>query len=154
MPTIVLIDDEPGAMKYYVKALTILGFHVIEIESADAAWEFFEQPHPEVTAVILDIMMPPGQYLEHEDHGEGLRTGLFVYRRIVDQECRWLGTNQQRPTAVLTNVSNPDTLTWLQMIAFERERSRTFRLWQKLDVSPMHFAEQFSRWLRELGVLT
>jgi len=147
--TVVLIDDEPEPMKYYIKALELLHFEAKVLRSLDEAWEFFGEPHPEVEAVILDIMMPPGKYLSNVDHADGLRTGLFLYKRIVEQ----LGIQQARkhplPVAVLTNVSNPTTLAALEHA--ERDCG-PYRIWQKMDTSPMTFADQLVRWLTELGV--
>ncbi len=55
--TLLVVDDDArlrGLLKeYMVRA----GYQVVEAEHAEAAWEQL-QTHPEIAAVILDIMMP------------------------------------------------------------------------------------------------
>ncbi len=148
--TVVLIDDEPYAMKYYTMGLELEGFEVVELATADKAYEFFEEPHPEVRVVVLDIMMPPGEHLADEDHQQGLRTGIFIYSRILEQEALLAIRHRPLPVAVLTNVSNPTTLELLARVQQERGPGTPLRVWAKMDVSPMAFGDQLARWLKEL----
>jgi len=145
----VLIDDEPEPMKYYIKALELLKFKVLVLPSADKAWEFFGEPHPEVQVVILDIMMPPGKYLRNVAHADGLRTGIFVYQRIVEQLAVQEARRHPLPVAVLTNVSNAITLSALNKA---RSDCGPYKIWEKMGTSPMTFADQLVRWMEELGL--
>jgi CheY-like chemotaxis protein len=151
--TLLLIDDELAPMAYYLKALRLHGFDVIEVDSADAAWEFFEGEHPPIRSIVLDIMMPPGKYFSKVDHNQGLRTGIFIYQRILEHQAVGQGQQCACPMAVLTNVTDSETLFMLEAIRIghlDLPAAKQFRIWQKSEVSVMAFAGQILRWLGEL----
>lgn len=146
--TVLLIDDQPGAMRYYIKALKGSGFDVVVVSSADKAWDFFGEPHPEVNVVILDIMMPEGSHVE--DPHNGLGTGIFLHRRIVSQEAVHAVRKRPLPIAVLTNLRREDILEEVRGLSTQTPYD-TFRVWSKLDFEdPRDFVKEFESWLSSL----
>ena len=138
-----------------VRALREAGFAITLIETADKAWEFFQNPHPEICAVILDIMMPPGKYLTGLDNDEGLRSGVFLYAKLVETEAAkekeiLSVRGYHLPVAILTNVTNPETLQMLQEVS-NRHPNLHLRIWAKMTTSPMTFAGEFDQWASALA---
>jgi CheY-like chemotaxis protein len=146
--TVLLIDDQPNAMRYYIKALKARGFEVLIVSSADQAWEFFSDPHPEVSVVILDIMMPEGSHIN--DPHNGLGTGIFLHKRIVAQEAVLAVRKRPLPIAALTNLRREDILEEVRALSTETPYD-TFRVWSKLEFEdPRDFVAEFDAWLDSL----
>jgi CheY-like chemotaxis protein len=103
MTKILLIDDDIQAMRYYVETLEAAGFDVTQCTGPDSALQVLRDTTTPVSAVLLDIMMPPGDAYRRQNTQEGLTTGLFLL-----EDLRRLRPNL--PVVVLTNVSNRDTL--------------------------------------------
>ena len=144
---IVMMDDEPIHMNYIIKALVSEGFDVDVIDNADDAWTYFDKPRPNIRAIILDIMMPPAQAFQDEDHDEGLRSGVFIYRHILEQLHEHTVTSTGLPVGILTNVENTLTLTTVDLQRKELWPDHKLRFWEKLGVSPKQFAKEFKAWI-------
>ncbi|WP_404372302.1 PAS domain-containing protein [Sphingomonas sp. MMS24-J45] len=54
---ILVVEDEPGVRQFSVDALTELGYHVLEAESAARALRVLEE-HPEIVLMFTDVVMP------------------------------------------------------------------------------------------------
>ena len=96
---IVLVDDEARQVDSYVEELRLSGYEVVLQDDVDDALRFVEEKQKEVTLLILDIIMPPGQ-LGDADTRKGLRSGL----KFFDVVRRFAPT---LPVLILTNVSDP-----------------------------------------------
>ena len=83
MKRIVMIDDEPGAVRYYRQALESRGYVVEMLDSADKARRWVTEPclHP-TAAMVLDLMMPPGKVFTAQETHNGLGTGLCLLHLI------------------------------------------------------------------------
>ena len=137
---VVLIDDEPFAMKYYIKALEWKDLEVDVIRSANKACQYFSQPREDVMSIILDIMMPPGRFGAKKTD-EGMLTGVFLMSHIVGLQVDIRGKSV--PIAVLTNAATPAVIAKLHEEAEALESHEQFRIWPKMDTSPFAFADQF-----------
>jgi CheY-like chemotaxis protein len=144
-PNLVIVDDDLSpALGYYVTALEELGYVPLIIPTVERARDFFEADHPRLRAIILDIMMPPGTLFAHEDHADGTRTGVFLYRKLIE----WDYTLRRRatPVAVLTNVADEEILGMVRRVHQEDAAARPLAIWSKGD--PVQFAAQFDTWLK------
>jgi CheY-like chemotaxis protein len=133
---ILFIDDEPGAMRYYVDVLKATGFQVTQCTGPDAALDVLRRGHMRFSAAILDIMMSPGEAYAGQDTHEGLTTGVYLFR-----DLRRLSPNL--PVVILTNVANPETLQLIQP-------DRHVRVTAKVTCSPHELVEDV---LHSLGVV-
>jgi CheY-like chemotaxis protein len=142
-------------MQYYIQALKLEDFDVDVVDNAVDAFVRLADPNLAVDCVVLDMMMAPGKYIENEEHNEGLKTGIFLYRQLIqpnDLDGVILDgpTRSNIPVAVLTNVTDPDTLRLLAKSQQELDPDGALRIWPKMDTSPMSFADQLARWLGTL----
>lgn len=131
---VLLIEDDKQVMEYYVRALEQKDFKVEYFSNPDAIFEFIEKEKPKVAAVILDIMMLPGERYQHKDTDGGLRTGVFLYddfKRLYPHV----------PIIVLTNVSN-------QKVLDEFHTGPLLKVIQKLDFSPFKLAQLVSEMIQ------
>ena len=119
---ILLIDDERLVMQYYVRELKRVGFQVKQCFDPDSTFEFIEKKKPEISLIILDIMMLPGKKYQGADTENGLRTGLFILNDLRDKF-------PDVPIVVLTNVADVNTLKQFQGIP-------QLSILQKLDCTP------------------
>ena len=124
---VLLVDDDKLPMQFYVKALEEKGFKVRHCLEPGSALEFVGEKGSQIDAIILDIMMPPGDRYEHEHTNEGLRTGVFLLPDLR-KYCPNI------PVVVLTNVRNPDTLGLFKGKAL-------VEVIQKKDCPPFELAE-------------
>jgi CheY-like chemotaxis protein len=145
-PNLVIVDDDLSpALGYYVTALEERGYAPLIIPTVERARDFFKAEHPQLRAIVLDIMMPPGQLFAHEDHADGTRTGVFLYRKLIEWEytLRKLTT----PVAVLTNVADEEILGMIRRVHQDDAAARALGIWSKGN--PVQFAEEFDCWLKE-----
>ncbi len=113
---ILFVDDEPRRIEEYVDELIVHGYDVRTTNKIDAALALLRAKAPEVEAVILDVMMPPGQSFSSTESENGLLTGVLAYRRI-----RSYPSGGKIPLILLTNSMNSalddmvqqDPLAWL-----------------------------------------
>jgi DNA-binding response OmpR family regulator len=122
-----LVDDDRLPMQFYVKALKQKGFRVEHYLEPDSALSFVEEKSSEISAIILDIMMPPGKAYKNEDTNEGLRTGLYLFSDIR-KHCPHV------PVIILTNVKNPITLA-------EFTGQPLVKVVQKMECPPFELTE-------------
>ena len=153
MSMVLFIDDEPNRIKFYIRAVQSRGYATRTLQNTDEAWAFFQEARPEVRAVVLDIMMPPGRHLADTAHADGTRTGVFLYRRILEQMAIQAINRHAIPIAVLTQVNDPDTLRMLQEVQLEHRPNERFEVWSKHGLDPDDFADQFETWLKAVEEL-
>src|SRR5687768_13117941 len=101
MPSIILIDDERLPMDYYVRAFKLQNYEIKQFFGPDTVFEYVRHKKPHPDAIILDIMMLPGNKYINEDTDDGLQTGILLYKDLR----RYYPTV---PIIFLTNVSDPD----------------------------------------------
>src|SRR5438309_391746 len=96
-PTVLLVDDDKLVTMLYLNALKE-DFNVEQFSNPDAAFSFVKKRGSGIAAIILDIMMIPGERYESQDTEQGLKTGVFMYKdfRILYKD---------KPIIILTNVS-------------------------------------------------
>lgn len=140
MATILLVDDEKLPMAYYVKALVNKGFEVKQFLSPDSAFEFINKVKPKIDAIIIDIMIFPGEKYKDVDTQEGLITGTFLYK---DLERIYPNV----PVIVLTNVTNEETLDKLN-------ENELLKVVQKLDYPPFAFADLVNEMINKVPAST
>lgn len=126
-PTILIVDDDNLVVKFYTRALEEEGFKVRQTYDPDETLKLIEKEKPDLSAIILDIMMPPGETYSDEDTQEGLRTGTFLYN---DLKAYYPNV----PVVVLTNVTDQETIR-----QFPNEPR--LRIANKLDYTPFELAE-------------
>src|SRR4051812_42323235 len=101
MKRVLLIDDEDNPMRYYARALRILGFDVVHCHTTDEARGALDRSEERMDGVILDIMMPPGEFFRGEDTQKGTATGALLFHQIRKRRANV-------PVLVLTNVTAPE----------------------------------------------
>ena len=153
LSTVVFIDDEPNRIRFYIRAIKARRYQTHELQDTDDAWEYFRESRPDVCAVVLDVMMPPGKHLADAAHVGGTRTGVFLYRRILEQMAIQAIHHHSIPIAVLTQVNDPETLKMLQEVQLEHRPDERFEVWSKHGLDPDDFADQFETWLKAVEEL-
>ncbi len=124
---IVLIDDDHGPMAYFVAALKMKDVEVQQIDSVDEVFTWLDNlPAEKPQLFIVDMMMPPGTHFTLAETDDGLRTGVFVVRRLREVLA-------DVPILVLTNY-NDDHL--------RKELPADVGKVSKYQVSPFEFADQ------------
>ena len=105
MLKILMVDDDIRQTDSRVDLLIENGYEVDVCTDVDSAYEKIEQHKKggKIHLIILDVMMPPGELLRHEDTGNGRDTGLFLYRKLLEK------LDQPIPTIILS-VRNDDLL--------------------------------------------
>lgn len=93
----IFIDDEPHFISAFVQAFEITGFTVNVIDNVDDAWEKISSMLDDIDAVILDIMMPPGNLFTIEETKNGLHTGFVFIEKMAELD-------ERIPIIVLTNT--------------------------------------------------
>lgn len=138
-PLVLLVDDEPRILDTYVDELADVfnevgepKYEIKAISDTDDAWEYLETSGiSEVSILVLDIMMPPGERFQLFDTRQGLRTG----ERFFDQ-LRALAPTL--PVIILTNVSDPRVRQY-----FEKDPLCWFMT--KREASPLRLVEHIGR---------
>lgn len=131
---VLLVEDDRLPMQFYVKALDQKGFKVKQFVEPDGALNFVRDKGSQISAIILDIMMPPGRY-GPECTNEGLKTGVFLLKDLREK-C------PNVPVVVLTNVENPKT--------FEKfQEGPLLRVMQKMDCPPFELVDLLNRMLAD-----
>jgi len=133
---VLMIDDDNQPMKYYVDYLRRRSLKVTMIENPDEALNFLKMQHDEVSAIILDIMLPPGSY-GHKATSAGLRTGIVLYNDLQT-------LYPDIPVIVLTSVRNPKTLE-----AFKE--GPLLRLARKRDYPPRELSDLVVRMMENVS---
>jgi CheY-like chemotaxis protein len=100
---VLLIDDQASIASYYARVLSLKGFTAIICGSPQSALAKIKQSSRKPVAIVLDIMMPPGQTYGARETDDGLKTGVLLYR-----DLRPLCPDV--PFFVLTNIGDKDIL--------------------------------------------
>ena len=83
MPTILLVDDEPGFITALVCSLEARGFHCITATNMTDGIKALQRN--EVSALVTDIMMPPGEAFKKVDANE---VGFHFIEYVQDHWSR------------------------------------------------------------------
>jgi CheY-like chemotaxis protein len=137
-PAILFVDDEPFFAARYIDALE-RRYRVHFLNRAVEVLPFLEE-NPKVRAVVLDIMMPTPDGVDHLLTQEGLDTGLW----ILDQ-MRSLGT-WPLPVMILTN-RNPDAIRG--ELVTRRLSDRHVRVRQKLETRAAELPGLLDEFMRQ-----
>lgn len=99
---IIWIDDdiETPILDPYVDELEEDGFSIIKVKKTDGFMDLIKNESDTITAILVDIIMPPGDIDFGEARG-GLRTGIVILKKIL--EDRDLETI---PKIVVSNVDD------------------------------------------------
>lgn len=133
-PVVLLVDDETLPPELYVRALQRVGFHVKREFDPDNALAFAKGSGYRITAIILDMMMPPGSYGNPRTE-EGLTTGVLLYADLR-QLCPDI------PIIVTTNTANQETLQQFSPMPM-------LRVVQKIDYTPRDMADLLLEMIEE-----
>lgn len=123
MSTIFLIDDEKLPMDYYIKAFKLQNHEVKQFFSPDSVFEHIRSKKSHPDAILLDIMMLPGNKYLNEDTDDGLKTGILLYKDLREYY-------PIVPIIFLTNVSEPD------IAKLPGETEESLKIIQKIDFPP------------------
>ena len=132
--SLLFIDDEIDSwcMQFYVDELENNGFTVVKCANVDDARSHIESGQF-FDAIVIDLIMPPGKWLEDEEANEDLLTGKFIAEKA----------NELKPAALTIFLTNMATPSQFQML------SRTAPVYQKLDTSPRQLVEYIQQYLRK-----
>ena len=78
--TILFVEEEKMPMLFYIKSLERKGYKVIQCLDTDSCMKFITKGIPDLVAIIIDIMMPPGNVFSMEESEDGLITGILLYK--------------------------------------------------------------------------
>ncbi len=132
---ILFIDDEEE-MDSYRMGLALSGYDVELITKLDEAWKYFNLNLAKIQLVILDISMPPGDFLKDYDTKAGLRTGVFFFDKLREKL-------PLLPIIIFTNVSDEKV-----KLRFDGDQNCLFL--NKTDELPDTLAEKIGQVLRRL----
>jgi CheY-like chemotaxis protein len=80
---IVIVDDDHVSMLYYIQALSLEGYDVIQLYSATSFAQFLDSHEgDDVDLFVIDVMMPPGEVYKRKETSCGLYTGLLIARDL------------------------------------------------------------------------
>src|SRR5271169_439864 len=115
---ILFIDDLIEEIRAFSKALEREGHTVEKVTEPDEALKKLRTTSYDV--LVLDIMMPPGSYIQHPDNKEGMITGILLLQDIRKEF-------PNIPAVVLTNVGRSEVLQPLYSM-------RKVKVLQKIEV--------------------
>src|SRR3989304_2288098 len=142
---ILFVDDETRRMESYKEEMELSCYEVKFLQDVDSAWRFFENNFEKIDLLILDLIMPPGQIFKDENTEDGLRTGIFLFKKIREKATALPtvlfsggqppGGVQELPVIIFTNVSDAAVRE-----IFRRKEKCWFI--HKEDVLPFELAEK------------
>ncbi len=150
---VVFIDDQPNYIEYFVQEVKRRGFQTKVIKDVDEAIAYFSLPRPDVAAVVLDIIMPPGRDLWESSNEEGLWTGVYLYGKISSLQGILRASGFPLPIAVLTQRAVGDAIHMLEELGIKAPINEKFQIWQKVGLEADQFAMEFETWLQALREL-
>jgi len=132
MERILIVDDDRFALRPYLVALLDAGYDPTTVNGPDEAMEMARSEH--FDAVILDIMMEPGEAFNSFETAGGMKTGLALARELqaIQPEAKMIA---------LTLSTDPEVQTW-----FTRDDSVAFA-W-KGSVAPPALPRMLRKLLR------
>lgn len=118
---LLLIDDEIYGwyMDYYVKAFENKGIEVTKCSTVDEAKNILEMEES-FDIIIIDSIMPPGEWFQEEETYDGLLTGKFLAEKAKEFQ-------PDAKIFFLTNMADPSRTESLNMF---------YPLFQKIDFTP------------------
>jgi len=124
---VLLIDDDYLPIQYYISRLEKNNYEVLHYLNPDDAFAYIEKERPCLDGIVLDIMLPPGRKYKNMPTNQGLKTGSFLLKDLLE-------LYPKVPVVVLTNVRNPKTLA-------EFTESDLLKVAFKPDCPPKKLAE-------------
>lgn len=99
---IVWIDDDidTSILRPYVDEFEENDFEIVKLESIDNLLPFLKEEANTISAILVDIIMPP-LHLDFKETRGGLRTGLVVLKNIKKEKSL-----NEIPLIVVTNVDD------------------------------------------------
>jgi hypothetical protein len=84
---ILWIDDDihRDFLRPYVDEFLDQGYEVIGINSADEIENVIVQ-HLPIAAIIVDVLMPPGESIDFFEAQGGLLTGYIIFQKLLDDK--------------------------------------------------------------------
>lgn len=79
---IVWIDDDSYRTKTLRELIEFQGHHISFFSQYEEGYDYLKAHYQRIDAVILDIMMPPGDFFDPKDTNDGRTTGLHLYNLI------------------------------------------------------------------------
>lgn len=153
MPRVLFIDDQPDLIEYLVNELKDNGYEVDVIHDVVAAIDYLNKPPVDLVAIILDIIMPPGPFID-KDHNDGTETGKYLLEYILDMQYVQEGSGHPLPIAALTQVSDQSLLKEVEEIQIRaRQKEKKFKIWSKYEIEPKSFPIEFQEWLKAITEL-
>ncbi|GMU66653.1 MAG: hypothetical protein AMXMBFR36_29270 [Acidobacteriota bacterium] len=101
--TILFVDDDGYGASVYVHALEAIGFVVKFASDVETALEWGEDDS--FAAIVIDIMMPPGEFFTQLETAGGYKTGIALGREMRDR-------HPETPLFALTNSREADVESW------------------------------------------
>lgn len=126
---ILLIDDDKVPMKYYLMALKKAGFSVKQCRETDEALNYATMRKKNISLIILDIIMSPGEKYNNCDTKDGTLTGIFLMDDLENIPLRV-------PYIILTNNPNPFITQYINS-----KKGHEIKYFQKKDLPPFELVE-------------
>ena len=102
----------------------------VEVESKiDGAREEVINGHKSYRGVILDMMMPPGDYYASSNHKGGFFTGLLFVQEMSD-----LGLLPKLKVVVLTNFQDQDAINAIEAFGIQYADKYDYRGMKIIDL--------------------
>jgi len=79
---ILYLEDDLVVAYIWARTLQDAGYNIIIKRTPDQALEIIELKFSELSAIILDVMLPLGHILDRAETQSGLRTGFVLIRKI------------------------------------------------------------------------
>jgi CheY-like chemotaxis protein len=79
---IVWIDDDSYRTKTLCELLEYSGHRIDFFQEYEKGYDFIKSNASQLDGIILDVMMPPGEFFDPKDTNDGLTTGLNLYTLI------------------------------------------------------------------------
>lgn len=148
MPIILIIDDQPNRIRYFIQGLEGAGYVVDVRQDVANALAYLEAPPADLVAILVDIIMPPGPFANLEHMG-GTRTGIFLYSKICEIKALQGISQYPVPLAVLSQTNDNATLAALNQVQMEkrpREKGH-HQVWSKVGLEVDDFVREFKDFL-------
>jgi len=100
---LLFVDDEIYQSSYYQHALEDAGFDLVAATSTDEAIEFARRER--YSAIVLDVMMPPGGEFDSIETAGGFKTGIALARELREIQ-------PDSHIVALTNSTDPEIEAW------------------------------------------
>lgn len=76
------LEEEPGEVNSRIEALKAAGFHITLITRVGDLSDALDRTKEGIECVVLDIMMPPDDYVSMEESEGGRLTGIAIYHDL------------------------------------------------------------------------